>query len=245
MKQISVIFFVVFALAFTTKLFSQSEKENKLGIGISLDPARIGQVSYYNYDPQFGLFKSTVTNATPIMFYLPINVAGRFRLEPSFGLYTINNDNTTTSTYPGTAPTTNTNSASLITIGLRGVYLSSLSKSFELYFGPRLDFSFVSSSNVYSQVYTHSDGANTTVINNSDSKETDINMGIVFGAEYFPISHYSVGGEVSLNYTTFGNPTITNTTSPPQTPPAYTNSNDVTQYSFNTEALFFMRWYFL
>lgn len=70
-------------------------------------------------------------------------------------------------------------------------------------------------------------------------------MGIVFGAEYFPISHYSAGGEVSLNYTTFGNPTITNTTSPPQTPPAYTNSNDVAQYSFNTEALFFMRWYFL
>lgn len=245
MKQISVILFVVFTLVFTTKLFSQSEKDNKLGIGISLDPARIGHVSYYNYSPEFGLINSTVNNATPIMFYLPINVTERVRLEPSFGLYTINNENTTTSDYPGTAPTTNTNSASLITIGLRGVYLSSLSKSFELYFGPRLDFSFVSSSNVYSQIYTHSDGSNTTVINTTGSKETDINMGVVFGAEYFPISHYSVGGEVSLNYTTFGNPTLTNTTSPPQTQPAYTNSNDVTRYSFHTDALFFMRWYFL
>ena len=244
MKQISVILFVVFTLAYTTKLFSQSEKDNKLGIGISLDPARIGHVNYYNYSPDFGLIKSTVTNATPIMFYLPINVTERFRLEPSFGLYTINNDNTTTSTYPGSFPTTNSSSASTIAVGLRGVFLTSLSNSFGLYFGPRLDFSFVSESNGYTQVYTINNN-NTLVTNNSDMKETDINIGIVLGAEYFPISHFSVGGEVSFNYTTFGNPTITNTTSPPQTPPAYTTSTETTQYSFHTDALFFMRWYFL
>ena len=162
------------------------------------------------------------------VFYFHINLSERFRLEPSFGLYTINNDNTTTSTVPGSTRTTNSSSASTITIGLRGVYLSSLSKSFDLYFGPSLDFSFVSSSNGYSQEYTNSNGVSTTGINNTDMTETDITMGLVFGAEYFPISHFSVGGEVSFNYTTFGNPTITNTISPPQTPSPYTSSTEAT-----------------
>ena len=76
-------------------------------------------------------------------------------------------------------------------------------------------------------------------------KETDINIGIVLGAEYFSISHFSVGGEVSFNYTTFGNPNITNTFSPPQTPPPSIESTQTTQYSYHTDALFLMRWYFL
>ena len=244
MKQISVILFVVFTLAFTTKIFSQSEKENKLGIGISLDPTRIGHVSYYLYNNQLGYSSTTSANASPIIFYIPINMTKHFRLEPSFGLFTTNYSNTTTPTYPGAYTTTTTNSGSIVTIGLRAVYLSSISNSFGLYLGPRIDFNFVSSSNGNPQIVGIS---NSTIVVTyiSDMTETDINVGGVFGAEYFPISHLSLGGEVSFNYTKFGNPSLTNSTSPPQPPQVYTTSTEITQYSFHTDALFFMRWYFL
>lgn len=82
MKQIPVIIFVVFTFAFTTKLFSQPEKKDQLGIGISIKPSRIGHTSYY-YSNQSGLIITTLANATPIVFYVPINVTERFRLEPS------------------------------------------------------------------------------------------------------------------------------------------------------------------
>ena len=244
MKRFIVLFFVLSTLIFSTKLFSQSEDVNKLGIGISLDPSRIGHASYYLFNGQISSTSITETNASPIMFYVPVNLTKNFRLEPSFGLFTMNYSTTTTPTYPGSYTTTTTNSGSTITIGLRTVYLASLSHSFGLYFGPRIDFSFISSSNGTPQVI----GINNVtvlVMYNTDITETDINFGGVFGAEYFPISHISLGGEVSFNYTTFGNPSITSNTDPPQPSPIYNTTNERTQYSFHTDALFFLRWYFL
>ena len=138
MKRIIVLFFVLFTLIFSTKLFSQSNKENLLGIGISLDPARIGHASYFFYNSQFAYSSITIANSSPIMFYVPINMTKNFRLEPSFGILTANYSNTLTPTYPGAYTTTTTNSGSIVTVGLRAVYLYSLSNSFGLYLGPRI-----------------------------------------------------------------------------------------------------------
>ena len=244
MKRIIVLFFVLFTLIFSTKLFSQSDKGNLLGVGISLDPARIGHASYYFYNAQFSYSSVTITNSSPIMFYIPINMTKIFRLEPSFGILTSNYSNTLTPTYPGAYTTTTTNSGSIVTVGLRAVYLYSLSSSFGLYFGPRIDLNLVSTSNGNPQIVGVS---NSTIVVTyyTDMTETDIIFGGVFGAEYFPISHLSLGGEVSFNYTKFGNPDITNSSTPPQPQPVYSNSNEITQYSFHTDALFFLRWYFL
>ncbi len=244
MKRFIGLFFVLSTLIFSTKLFSQTEDGNKLGIGISLDPSRIGHASYYLLYGQMISTSFSEINASPIMFYVPININNNFRLEPSFGLFTMNNSNTSTPTYPGAFPTTNTNNGSTVTIGLRAVYLSSLSKSFGLYFGPRIDFSFISSSSGNSQFNTIN-GNNILVTTNTDLTETDINVGGVFGAEYFPVSHISLGGEVSFNYTKFGNPNTKYTTDPPQPSSVYTTTTETTQYSFHTDALFFLRWYFL
>ncbi len=76
---------------------------------------------------------------------------------------------------------------------------------------------------------------------NSDMTETDRNMGGVFGAEYFPISHLGLDGEVSSNYTKFENPNITYITAPPLPMDTYTTSTETTQYSCHTDAFFFLR----
>ncbi len=244
MKRFIVLSFVLSTLIFSTKLFSQSEDVNKLGIGISLDPSRIGHASYYLLYGQMISTNLLETNASPIMFYVPINLTKNFRLEPSFGLFTMKYSATSSPDYAGALPTSTTNNGSTLTIGLRAVYLSSLSNSFGLYFGPRIDFSFISSSSENSVNYS-TNNENFLVTTNTDKTETDINLGGVFGAEYFPVSHISLGGEVSFNYSTFGNPSTTITTDPPQPPLVGASTSERTQYSFHTDALFFLRWYFL
>lgn len=212
--------------------------KNRLGVGISLDPARIGTVNYYVYDQYYRM----ITNISPITFYLPINVTEKFRVEPSFGLYTINFESTTTSNDPNYSSSAGSNDISTITAGLRGLYISSLSNSFGLYFGPKLELNFLSSTQTDS--YTTAN-PKSTVINKTETTETDITLGLIFGAEYFPISHFSIGGEGSFNYTSFGNPEITNTIIPPPTNPSPLVFTEKKQHSFHTDVLFFVRWYFL
>ena len=75
------------------------------------------------------------------------------------------------------------------------------------------------------------------------TKETDVHLGASFGGEYFPFTQFSVGGELQLNYTSYGNPDITQTSS--QQPPATSTTSERKQHLWNTDALFFVRWYFV
>jgi hypothetical protein len=63
----------------------------------------------------------------------------------------------------------------------------------------------------------------------------------IFGAEYFPLAELSIGGEVDLNYVSFGNPDISQSPPQPGTQPTTTR----TQTLVSTGALLFIRWYFL
>lgn len=243
MRHISVVLLVSLNISTSPPLLAQDDGQRLLGLGISIDPTRIGQANYLFYS-QDGLQAIPLTNASPIMFYVPINVADRIRLEPSFGFYSTSSSRTTSSTQQGSGyPRTTSDGISVTTIGVRGTYVSLLSKPLALYVGPRLDLSFLSATYEYSYM-SGFPIANTKRGYKTTTKETDITVGAVVGAEYFPISQFSVGGELSVNYLSFGNPEINNEQFPPPSPPLPTETTERKQHTFRTDALFFLRWYF-
>lgn len=244
MRRTAVIFFALLFLLLPSKLLSQEQDTNHLGIGISIDPSRIGHVTYF-YFGEASIITQTLDNQAPILFYFPIYINDKIRIEPMFGLNTINSGNTQSS--KSTISTdysinTYTSNSSVTTIGLGGFYIASISNSFNMYLGPRIYFNFASSLVEY--IYEQSSGGHYSRNDyKTETKESDITVGLALGAEYFPIRKFSFGAEASFNYTSYGNPDITNTQQ--QTAPYYTGSNDRTQYSYNTSGIFFVRWYFL
>lgn len=211
-----------------------------MGLGISFDPARIGQANYL-YFSDATLQIVPLTNLSPIMLYIPITIKNSFRLEPSFGLFSSSTNNTTSSTSPNTGyPQMSSTDLSVTTVGIRATYISSLTNSLSLYTGPRLDISFVSSTSEYSNF-----SANMKQGYKTNSIETDVTIGAITGAEYFPTPQFSIGGEVSLNYVTFGNPDIINEQVPPPPPPEATYTTERKKHALRTDALFFLRWYFI
>jgi opacity protein-like surface antigen len=223
-------------------LHAQEDTLGLVGLGISIDPTKGSELVYIN--PSLENLQSIWSNNTSaVVFYVPINVTNRFRFEPSIGLFSASSSSATTPTIQGNGtPYTYSNDASVITLGIRGTYRYSLSNLLILYLGPRLEFGIVSST--YENVYiTNYPNANIKQDDKKITKETDITFGGVIGAEYFPISKFSVGGEISLNYVTFGNPDITYENYP--TPSSSYNTTEREQHTLYTGALFFLRWYFL
>ncbi len=234
MKNLSVI--ILLSVIISLPVFSQSKAGDKMGIGIGIDPSRVGQLTIYSNGPGPG-YSGSFINSYPISIYLPINLNAYYRFEPYFGLYSSSDESTTTSA--SYLPQTNTEDVSNIAAGIRFFYVSSLSKSLNLYSGPKVEFNFLYSSTGYTY-YNGNTPQAIKVTNITEMHQTNLILGLVFGAEYFPVSHFSVGGEASFNYTSFGNPEITYT--PAQ---SYSSSTETKQHSFHTDVLILVRWYFL
>jgi hypothetical protein len=233
MRYIPIVIITFFTIIVSDPLFGQEDTLNIAGLGISIDPTKVSEMVYFGSFWQN--YPTPITSTSAIEFYVPIKVTNKFRLEPSIGLFFTSSSTTTTPIVHGNGYSeTTTNDASVVTIGIRGIFNSSLSNSLSLYYGPRLEFGFVSSTSEDGQ--PSQDYKTTTT-------ETDITLGGVIGVEYFPIRKFSFGGEISLNYMTFGNPYVTNEDNPQTQPSTYTSERD--QHTLYTGALFFMRWYFL
>ncbi len=247
-KYILSTFFIFIA---QINILPQSQIKNHIGVGISVDPARIGRNNYTDYI--INLYNSgafALDSQAPILFYLPVNIKN-FRIEPLFGFNSVHYENVSDSrwtTISNYSISTDTYKAEIFTIGAGGYYVVSLSKLFDIYFGPKFNADFVSLTNSYN----NQDYANNNYTDNSSivySKEVDITVGADFGAEYFPVSEFSLGADIGLAYTSMGNPKVNETSSsvPPASyiPPNPINTNDRTQYLINTRGIFFVRWYFL
>ena len=240
MRYMFIILSVFLTIFMSNLLHGQEDTLGLVGLGISIDPTKGSELVYIN--PSLENLQSNWTNNTSsVVFYVPINVTNRFRLEPSIGIFSMSSS--TASTQGGGYPQTITNDASVITLGIRGTYNSFLSNSLMLYYGPRFEFDIVSST--YEDLYySNYPSTNSKYDNKTITSETDITFGAVIGVEYFPIRKFSVGGEINLNYVIFGNPNVTNNNYPtPAAPSTYTSERD--QYTLYTGALFFLRWYFL
>lgn len=234
MRYISIVILTFLTVIICNPLFGQEDTLPVAGLGISIDPTKVAEQVYITpYAANYQTF--AISGPSAIAFYMPINVTNKFRLEPSIGLFSMSSSTTTTpiSQLSGSIETTSYD-ASVFTFGIRGLFISPLSNSLSLYFGPRLEFGFVSST--YEDIYALQD-------NKTTETETDVTIGGIIGVEYFPIRKFSLGGEINLNYMIYGNPTVTYDFNPPAQPSNYTSERD--QYSLYTGALFFVRWYFL
>jgi hypothetical protein len=241
MRTSNIIFIILITLSMCTTLNAQEESRRLLGVGISIDPARIGHLEYY-YTIGSEIESQSFANISPVLLYVPMDVSSSFRIEPYFGHYS-NSSNVTTKAMPQSSeyPRTTVNEASITTVGLRGTYLSPLSSSLSLYVGPRFDLSFVSTSYEYSYISSYP-APGTTIRYSSTKTETDGTVGAVFGAEYYPVPQFSVGGEVGLNYIWYGNPEA-KTDQYPATSTLTTTER--TQHEVRTDALLFVRWFFV
>lgn len=241
MKHLCCALLALISISAVTLAFSQNEVTNKLGFGISLD---LGRREYTSQYPGGISSNPLFVQIAPIAFYLPINVSERFRIEPSFALYTTSEEYKVTPSSPSSQPSSYSGDGSGVVIGTRCTYLTPLSEAISLYVGPRFDLTFQSTTFEESYVSSYPT-PNTRTSYTSETSETDYAVGLVFGSEFFPVKQFSVGGEVSFNYVSYGNPEVTTTRTPPPTPSTYTTTTERSKHAFHTDALFFIRWYFL
>jgi hypothetical protein len=146
------------ALAFAAPALAQDSGRGTVGLGVSIAPL---ETSGYT--------------APTVEVYVPIRIAPQLRLEPSFGLRTVDR-------------TQNINEPSIVderdlTVGLGVFFVQHLAAPVDFYGGGRLKLNFAKVSNL--------DGENTG---------TDVVIAAALGGEYYLASHFSLGLEAQLGY---------------------------------------------
>jgi hypothetical protein len=183
------------------------ESHTIIGVGVSLNPT--------------ALF-STSTSSTlflPVGFtniYIPIMVSANFRIEPEAGIYSLSSENTSGSF-------TSKSTSTMLRLGVGLLYVFSSESSFSSYVGPRLG------------ILSNSSTSSSTGSSELKTSETDFFIGLCVGGEHSFSAHFSIGGEVQMNYISFGEPDRT---------PAQPTTSTRTQSAFTNNALMFFRWYF-
>jgi len=182
------------------------ESQVKVGIGVSVNPTALFSSS------------SSLTMFLPVgltNIYVPIMTSANFRLEPEAGILSFSSETSGPSPYK-------TSSTSL-RLGIGLFYVKHLDSSFAFYVGPRLGILASSTTVRYS------------VDPETKTSETDFFIGACIGGEYSFSRHFSLGGEVQLNYISYGSPDHT---------PASISESTRSQSAFTNNALMFCRWYF-
>jgi hypothetical protein len=204
------------------------------GAGMSVEPALFGQLLYTSpggLGPY--LTAGPLYSVSPYYIYLPVTLTKNFRIEPRFGIYSFSSE-TSYSTSPSQPQKDN---ITLTNLGLSVEILIPSGEKFQFYAGPRASLNFISATSTY---YGYNGGPASVLFTGTQS-ETDFMISGIFGAEYFPLSELSLGGEIDFNYVSFGNPEFSQ--SPPPTGTQTTTT--ITRSLVSTGALLFIRWYFL
>jgi hypothetical protein len=157
--------------------------EGNIGIGVSLIQATI--------TPDLGGGGTFGAVALGDIF-VPIHFGQRFKLEPWLGVFRFKEK-------AESSGTTSDESTTQWRLGTGLYFRFPTSESFIPYFGPRVGLLFTS----FSEEDTFTGGSN-----KFELSETDFQIGVALGGEYFFSRHFSLGGEVQLNYTSIGEPTI-------------------------------------
>ena len=205
-----------------------------LGAGVSVEPGLFGQTVYMSTMGS-GLYVTTgpLYSVSPYYIYFPVTLTRNFRIEPRFGIYSLHNESSNSLT--PSQPTKD--DLTLTHIGLSIEYLIPVTERFQIYAGPRAGLNFISETSSYYGYTVYPAYGNFT----TTQSETDFMISGIFGGEFFPLRELSVGGEIDINYVSFGNPDYTQT--PPSTSAQGTTTR--TQSLVSTGALLFVRWYFL
>jgi hypothetical protein len=155
----------------------------KVGIGVSLIQATIGP------DLEGGDTFGAVALGD---IFVPIHFGRSFKLEPWLGVLR----------FKEKSEDTGFSSDEKVTqwrFGTGLYFRFPTSESFVPYVGPRIGLLLTS----FSDESTFNGGSS-----KFELSETDFQIGLALGGEYFFSGHFSLGGEVQLNYTSIGEPTV-------------------------------------
>jgi len=199
---------IVFLILITTVSFSQEEDNNtQFGFGISLS----NEYSVYIFN---GYGEQLQVETLPIdMANISLIIKNDlFRFEPSFGYFTTSRDHSEGGTsYENT--TTNIRLGAVIALNNNNI------ESMNLYYG--MDIGLIINSNSYSYNGVYSNESN-------DQSKTDFFVGAAVGGEYMFIKYFSLGGEINLNYISFGQ---------------YDSESGTTSWAMSTRGAVYLRWY--
>ena len=123
---------------------------------------------------------------------VPIHFGQRFKLEPWLGVFRFKEKSEDTGF-------TSDEKVTQWRFGTGLYFRFPTSESFVPYFGPRVGLMLTS----FSDENTFTGGSS-----KFELSETDFLIGLALGGEYFFSGHFSLGGEVQLNYISLGEPTV-------------------------------------
>ena len=196
--------FLLFTL--TVLSYAQTEDNNvQFGFGVSLS----SELSMYSVYGEIGVYQ-IITQPINMANFSMIIKGSFFRFEPSIGYYTISSDYSE----PGYGYE---KSNSNIRLGAVLALNNDPIESVDFYYG--IDFGFILSS--YSR--TSSGSGEST-----DESKTDFFIGPAVGGEYMFNKHFSLGGEINLNYISIGH---------------YDSEGDYASWAISTRGMIFLRWY--
>lgn len=163
------------AITLSTPALAQqgtARPEPKIGIGVGLTSS-IGVTGSATATPDLGY-----------LFFVPINVAPNFRIEPLIGWARQDTDAT--------------GKDSDFTLGIGAFYVQPLAQQLQLYAGGRLGSRWVS----------HKDAAYGAPGTTKDERR-DTLLALAAGAEYLPIPRVALGAEFQIGYVSIGDTTVT------------------------------------
>ncbi len=205
-------FFYVLVFVLSVSLVSsslsageESEQRNRYGVGISL------------FEEFLSFAGSTyVTDLTGgVNVYFPARIGETFRIEPEIGVMFMSYDyEHEGETYHGSERVVR------IGIGLGPVIRRG---NLDIYYGLRFGLAFASVKDYARTIYSP-EGTE------DELSKTDWYFAPAFGGEYFVSSHFSIGGEVRVEYISYGE---------------WDDTSSMTDlYTIQNRNLFFVRWYF-
>jgi hypothetical protein len=209
-----------------------------VGAVLTLAPAALGQQATNHAEgTHFGIGAGFNLNSINVIgdrilggpfgggsLVFPIDIAGVFRLEPELGFVHA-------SAVDEATGARNENSVSLVRPAIGAFFRFPLGPSAGGYVGGRLGPQFVSSTTTRTDADTNQ---KVTV----DTSRTDVAIGPAFGGEFFFSKHFSIGGEVALNFLFVGDQSQDATPGPS---PADTDDSGLVAA---TNTLFFVRTFF-
>jgi hypothetical protein len=226
-----IVILLVAVLVTSAPAQAQDSSGFHFGAGISVEPSLFGQTLVYDGEGMY-LGMNPLYSASPYYIYLPVTLTKNFRVEPRFGIYSYSNESTNS-----LSPSETDKSDFTIThIGLAVEYIIPVSERFQMYAGPRAGLNFLTSTSTSYQY----NGTPSPVSVTTTNSETDFMISGIFGGEYLPVKDLSIGGEIDINYVTFGNPDYTESSAPVGS----TSTTTITRSLVSTGALLFIRWNF-
>ena len=197
---------ILLSLTLTILSFAQTEENNvQFGLGVSLS----SELSMYRVYGEIGE-QQIITQPINMANFSMIIKGSFFRFEPSIGYFTMSSDYSE----PGY---TYERASSNLRLGAVLAFNDDPIESVDFYYG--VDFGFILSS--YSRTSNISDESR-------DESKTDFFIGPAVGGEYMFNRHFSLGGEINLNYISIGH---------------YDYEGEASSWAISTRGLIFLRWY--